>query len=110
MLKWFIDLLVDEEGPVNKIRMKCLKPKSGSWPILDDTPKHLGDDLWDICLNDIVMGSVEVTPKGSTQFIVPDYENIVAYYVRLTKLKWRNYLKWRNELKWNELKWRNNLW
>ena len=66
--------------PVDKIRMRCLKPKVGSGTVLDDTPVHLPDDIWDFELKDVIAGPLQVFSKGFHQFVVPDYENIAQYY------------------------------
>ena len=80
--------LVDKDGNVDRIVMNCLKPKVGSGNVLDEAPKHL-PDIWDFELKDVIKGPIEVQPKGSTQFIVPDYENIVCYYRRISAINWR---------------------
>ena len=58
--------------------------------IRDEAPKHL-PDFWHFELKDIIKGPIEVQPKGSTQFIVPNYENIVSYYRRVSAINWREF-------------------
>ena len=48
--------LHDKDGPVQSFRIKCLKPKCGSDNVLEDTPKHLPDDIDNFCLSDIIAG------------------------------------------------------
>ena len=36
--------LVDEDGYIDTLCMRCLKPKVGSGTILEDTPTHLPPD------------------------------------------------------------------
>ena len=79
---------MDKDGNVDRIVMNCLKPKVGSWNVLDEAPKNL-PDIRDFELKDVIKGPIEVQPKGSTQFIVPDYENIVCYYRRISAINWR---------------------
>ena len=35
--------LLEEDGKVESIEMRCLKPKVGSGTVLEDTPHHLPD-------------------------------------------------------------------
>jgi hypothetical protein len=69
--------LEDEGGPVEKIRMRCLKPKVGSVTVLDDTPVHLPDDNCDFDLKNIIASPLQVFPKVFHQFVVPDYKNVI---------------------------------
>ena len=75
VLKRFLE---DEDGPIESFEMKCLKPKVGSGIVLDDTPNHLPDDIWHFKMDDIIKGPIEVSPKGSMQFVVPAYEEIAC--------------------------------
>ena len=68
--------------------MNCLKQKVGPGNVSDQAPKH-SPDIWDFKLKDVIKGPIEVQPKGSTQIIVPDYENIVCYYRRISAISWR---------------------
>ena len=69
--------LVDENGPVESLIMRCLKPKVGSGTILEDIPPHLPPDEGFFKLADIIAGPLAVNPlKGSIKFEVPDYENV----------------------------------
>lgn len=73
--------LEDEGGPIDSLEMKCLKPKVDSGMVLEDTPNHLPDDIWHFEIEDVIKGPIEVIPKGSTQFLVPAYEEIATYYL-----------------------------
>lgn len=57
--------------------------------VLEDTPNHLPDDIWHFIIEDNIKGPIEVMPEGSTQFLVPAYEEIAAYYRHLSALNWR---------------------
>ena len=69
---------MDEGGPVDKIMMRCLMPKIGSGTTLNDTPEHL-PDIGEVMLSQVICGPVEVIPKGSRQFEVPNYEQIAEF-------------------------------
>ena len=69
--------------------MKFLKPKCGSGNILEDTPKHLPDDIDNFCLSDIIAGSLTVIPKGSQKFDVPNYEKMVELFNQVSKVERR---------------------
>jgi hypothetical protein len=70
--------------------MKSLKPKVGSGIVVEDTPtpSHLPDDIWHFQIEDVIKGLIEVTPKGNTQFPLPAYEEITAYYRHLSAHNW----------------------
>ena len=68
--------------------MRCLKPKVGSGTELEDTPDHL-PEIGDFELKDIIKGPIEVIPKGSTKFVVPDYEAIASFYRQILTTNWR---------------------
>ena len=85
LLNRFLD---DEGGPVGKLRMRCLKPKVGSGTELEDTPDNL-PDIGDFELKDIIKGPIEVIPKGSTKFVVPEYKAIVSFYWQILITNWR---------------------
>ena len=38
--------LVDKDGPIASIEVKCLKPKFGSGIVLEETPNHLPPDIF----------------------------------------------------------------
>ena len=80
--------LVDEDGPVEKLRMRWLKPKVGSGTELEDTPADL-PDIEDFQLNDVIKGPITVEPKGATKFIVPEYEEIASFYRKIQTINWR---------------------
>ena len=51
--------LADENGLVEKLEVRCLKPKVGSSTILEDTPAHLPDvSLFDLA--DVILWSSEI--------------------------------------------------
>ena len=79
--------LVDPEGPVEKITMRCLKPKVGSGNILDETPKHLPYDDWDFDLTDIILGPLEVAPYNANQFKVTQYDSLAKHLNIVTKIE-----------------------
>ena len=69
--------LFDEDGPVDKLIMRSLKPKIGSGTILEDTPAHLPPDESSFNLTDVIAGPLEVNPlKGSSKFDVPKYNQV----------------------------------
>ena len=72
--------LIDEGGPVDKIRLQCLKPKAGSGTVLYEYPPHVPQDIWNFDLADIIYGLVSLTYRGSHQFNVPDYDDIFNLY------------------------------
>ena len=37
-----------------------------------------------------MLGTADVTSKGSVHFIVPDYEDVASFYYRISKTKWRD--------------------
>ena len=53
---------MDDDGPVDKITMRCLKPKVGSGTILEDTPDHLPPGIGNFELVDIIAGPLTVNP------------------------------------------------
>lgn len=68
--------LADENGLVEKLEVRCLKPKVGSGTILEDTPAHLPDvSLFDLA--DVIYGPLKVVPLKSDKFNVPDFEKAV---------------------------------
>ena len=71
--------LVDENGPVESLQIRCLKPKVGSGTLLEDTPKHL-PDISIFNLHDVIYGPLKVVPVKGGKFDVPDYEQIVKHF------------------------------
>ena len=53
--------------PVQSFLMKCLKLKCDSGNVLEDTPKHLPDDIDNFCLSDIIAGPSDCHLKGLTK-------------------------------------------
>jgi len=62
--------LVDKDGDVDSILMRCLKPKIGSGTTLKGTPKHLPPDEFHFKLTNIIAGLLKVISKGSKYFRV----------------------------------------
>jgi len=85
--------LLDKDGPADEFLMRCLKPKTDSGIILEDTPKHLPPDEGMFSVSQIIAGPLKVIPKGPTSFMIPEYENILAKYRLLDKEK-EKYLKY----------------
>jgi len=80
--------LVDEDGPVDTISMRCLKPKTGSGITLTDTPKHLPPDISQFPLHNIIFGPLEVIPRirDSSSFDVPKYQELKEHFLIVAKL------------------------
>ena len=78
--------LHDKDGPVQSLRLKCLKLKCGSCNVLEDTRKHLPDDIDNFCLSGIIAGPLIVIPKGSQKFEVPNYEKVVELFNQASKV------------------------
>ena len=71
--------LADENGLVEKLEVRCLKPKVSSGTIPEDTPAHLPDvSLFDLA--DVIYGPLKVVPLKSDKFNVPDYEKAVEHF------------------------------
>ena len=79
--------LEDADGPADEFLMRCLKPKVDSGDILEDTPKHLVPDDGRFKLWQFIAGPLEVIPKGSSKFMVPQYPNILSNFRLLEKEK-----------------------
>ena len=54
--------LTDEDGHVDTLLMKCLKPNIGSGTVLEDTPAHLPPDEPYFNLSDVIAGPLGVIP------------------------------------------------
>ena len=72
--------LHDKAGPVQSFQMKCFKPKCGSGNILKNTPQHLPDYVDNFYLSDIIAGPLTVIPKGSQNFEILNYEQVVELF------------------------------
>lgn len=74
--------LVDVDGPVDTILMRCLKSKSGFGTRLQATPEHLPPDDTHFKLEDFIAGPLDVIPVGrsSTDFEVPKYNNLKNHF------------------------------
>ena len=71
--------LHDAEGPVDSIEIRCLKPKTGSGTILDDTPSH-SPDISTFQLTDVIYGPLNVVPVKGNKFDVLEYEDLVEHF------------------------------
>ena len=69
--------------------MKFLKPIVRSGDVLEDTPEHL-PDIGNIHLEDIIAGPFDVTPHGSSHFIVSNYEALSQYFAVVLKIDRKN--------------------
>ena len=72
--------LHDKAGPVQSFQRKCFKPKCGSGNILKNTPQHLPDYVDNFYLSDIIAGPLTVIPKGSQNFEILNYEQVVELF------------------------------
>ena len=71
--------LVDENGPVDSLEVRCLKPRVGSGTLLDDTPEFLPDiSLFNLA--DVIYGPLEVVPMKAGKFDVPEYQQVVEHF------------------------------
>ena len=77
--------LVEKDGAVECLEMKFLKPKVGSGNVLEDTPKHL-PDIENIPLKDVIAGPLEVTPHGTSHFIVLNYQALSRNFAVVSKV------------------------
>ena len=71
--------LHDEEGPVDSVEIRCMKPKIGSGTILEDTPAHC-PDVSTFQLTDVIFGPLNVVPLKGNKFDVPEYEKVVEHF------------------------------
>ena len=74
-----------KDVPVQSFLMKCLKPKCDSGNTLEDTSKHLPDDIDNFCLSDIIAGPLTVISKASQKFEVLNYEKVVELFNQASK-------------------------
>ena len=72
VLHWF---QFDKDGIVEQLKIKFLKPKTGSGAKLEDTPAHM-PDMSMVKLSDIISGPHQVVLERGAQCNVPQYENI----------------------------------
>ena len=78
--------LYDEGGAVTHIDLCCLKSKSGSGTVLEETPKHLGKYSDKIPLIDIIAGPLQVEPLKGNKINIPVYQDVLRSLVfRLPK-------------------------
>ena len=83
VLKRFLE---DENGPVESLEIRCLKPKTGSGTVLEDTPESLPDiGLFD--LHDVILGPLEVIAVKGNKFEVPLYSTLVDHFHIVKKMK-----------------------
>ena len=78
--------LLDEEGPVDSLEIRCMKPKVGSGTVLEDTPAHC-PDLSFFQLTDVIYGPLGVVPLKGNKFDVPKYNNVVEHFNIVKNLK-----------------------
>ena len=83
---------MDENGPVDSVIMRCLKPKVGSGIILEDTPSHLLPDESHFPLCNVIAGPLEVSPKGSTRWEIPMYNELKAHFDIVSQLNRTDYV------------------
>ena len=87
--------LYDEGGPVTHINFHCLKPKSGSGTVLEETPKHLGKYSDKIPLIDMIAGPLQVEPLKGNKINVPVYQDVLkvfGFIVDIDRSIWLNML------------------
>ena len=72
--------LYDEGGEVTHIDFHCLKPKSRSGTVLEETPKHLGKYSDKIPLIDIIAGPLQVEPLKGNKINVPVYQDVLKVF------------------------------
>lgn len=77
--------LKDENGDVDAIEMRCLKPKVGLSTIMEDTPDHL-PDIGIFKIHDVIGGPLEVLPLRGKKWDVPNYERIAALFREVSGL------------------------
>ena len=53
------------------------------WLYTERYPQHIPDDNWDFQLHDVIAGPLEVNPKGSKHFMLPQYEEVVEVFRRV---------------------------
>ena len=76
MLKPFLE---NENGPVQSLKIRCLKPKTGSGTVVEDTPESL-PDISTLDLHDVIMGPLEVIPVKVNKFDVQMYSMLVDHF------------------------------
>ena len=74
------------DGSVDLLKMKCLKPKCGSDNIIDNTPKHLPEDIGDFIFWNIIAGPLVVALKCSTQIEVKNNNKYVEIVNQVKKM------------------------
>ena len=79
--------LEDKNNPVDEFAMRCLKPKFDTGNVLEDMPKHLPPEDGNFKLWQFIAHPLEVIPKGSSHFVVPDYQSVLCNFRLLQKQK-----------------------
>ena len=70
-----------ENGPVTAIEVHCLKHKTGSGVILEDTPAHLPPDIYMFKIEDVIAGPLHVDPlPRPSKFNVWNYEDVIELF------------------------------
>ena len=77
--------LKDENGDVDTIEMRCLKPRVGLSTVMEDTPDHL-PDIGIFKIQDVIDGPLEVLPLRVKKWDVPHYERIAAHFREVSDL------------------------
>ena len=83
--------LIEEDGDVDKVEIRCLKPKIGQGTTLEDTPEHL-PDIGLFKMEDIIAGPLQAVPMKGNKFNVPEYESIKDRFAIVSKLNRNTYL------------------
>ena len=77
--KLFWNILVNTDGSVDVLKMKCLKPKCGFGNIIDDTSNHLPKKMLVTLISSVIVGHLVVTLKDSSQFEVKNYKHVEIF-------------------------------
>ena len=82
--------LLDEGGPASSLELDCLSLAVGSPTILDERPPHLGRDVGQFAICNIIAGPLESSFKGSSKWLVPEYPAVVQTFNAVWKLDRKN--------------------
>ena len=77
--------LRDENGPVESLRLDCLKLHVGTDTILEEVPKHLEHDIYNFPASDIITGPLSAIPQKGNKWNFPDYFKIKEKYEKVVK-------------------------
>ena len=81
----FNGFLRDENGPVESLRLDCLKLHIGTDTILEEVPKHLVRDIYKFPASDIITGPLSAIPQKGNKWNFPDYLKIKEKYEKVVK-------------------------